>query len=88
MNFLTNSRIELTQDEELKLLQGLKTGNPPVKIKVLTSKGSDKFEFLDRLDPAQIFTLISEEKPQVQSIVLTQLEKKIRMSVFDCTKAV
>jgi flagellar motor switch protein FliG len=81
--FFNKSRIELTLEEEFRLLQALKTRQTASEIKVMTSKGSDKFEFLERLDPTQIFTLINEEKPQVQGIVLTQLNKKRRMSVFD-----
>lgn len=81
--YFNKSRIELTLDEELKLLQSLKARQTASEIKVMTSKGSDKFAFLEKLDAAQIFTLINEEKSQVQGIVLTQLDKKRRMSVFD-----
>ena len=81
--FFHNTEFQMTLEDELSLLQELKRKHTASEIRVLSTTGSDKFDFLSKLDPAQIYTLISEEKPQVQSIVLTQLPKKRRMSVYD-----
>jgi flagellar motor switch protein FliG len=81
--YFHKSRFSLTLQDEFDLLSDLKTKFTASEIRVLSSKSSNKFEFLNRLDPAQIHNLIAEEKSQVQSIVLTQLDKKRRMAVFD-----
>ena len=70
-------------EEELELLTKLKTKVTASEIRVLTQKSSEKFEFLTKLDAGQIYNLIGEEKMQVQSIVLTQLDRKKRAAVFE-----
>ncbi len=77
------SEFAFTPDDELKLLTKLKTRVTANEIRVLTRKQMDKFDFLLKLDATQIFNLIAEEKPQVQSIVLTQLDHKRRRAVFE-----
>lgn len=77
------SNFEFTVDEEFKLLSALKTRVTANEIRVLTRKQMNQFDFLGKLDSTQIYNLIAEEKPQVQSIVLTQLDHKRRRSVFD-----
>jgi flagellar motor switch protein FliG len=69
--------------EELDLLERLKVRLTASEIRVLSRKSSEKFDFLGKLDAGQIHNLIVNEKPQVQSIVLTQLERKKRSAVFD-----
>lgn len=81
-----NSEFEFDKEEELELLVRLKTRVTASEIRVLTRKASEKFEFLTRLDAAQVYNLIVDEKPRVQSIVLTQLDRKKRASVFDLFK--
>jgi flagellar motor switch protein FliG len=77
------SEFEFNSDEEFKLLNALKTRVTANEIRVLTRKQMDQFDFLTKLDSTQIYNLISEEKPQVQSIVLTQLDHKRRRAVFE-----
>jgi len=74
---------DFTPEEEHKLLSALKTRVTANEIRVLTRKQMDKFDFLLKLDATQIYNLVSEEKTQVQSIVLTQLDHKRRRAVFD-----
>jgi flagellar motor switch protein FliG len=49
----------------------------------MARKRSEQFDFLHHLDASQIFSLILEEKPHIQSIVLTQLDHVRRRNVFD-----
>lgn len=77
------SDFDFSLEDELKLLTGLKTRVTANEIRVLTRKQMDQFDFLSKLDSTQIYNLISEEKPQVQSIVLTQLDHKRRRAVFE-----
>jgi flagellar motor switch protein FliG len=77
------SEFNFSPEEELKLLTGLRTRVTANEIRVLTRKQMDRFDFLLKLDATQIYNLIAEEKPQVQSIVLTQLDHKRRRAVFD-----
>jgi flagellar motor switch protein FliG len=53
------------------------------EIRLLANQSSDRFGFLNRLDAQQIFNLVADEKPRVQSIVLTQLDRKLRSAVFE-----
>ncbi len=78
-----NTRYEFTVEDEFRLLQALKTRATASEIRILSRKSLDKFDFLGKLDAEQIYSLIVDEKPQVQSIVLTQLDKKRRMTVFN-----
>ena len=78
-----NSSFRFSVAEEIDLLLKLKTRVTAAEIRVLTQKSSEKFEFLQKLDPGQIYTLISDETIQVQSIILTQLDRKRRRIVFD-----
>lgn len=77
------SEFSFSHEEEHQLLTTLKTRVTANEIRVLTRKQMDKFDFLLKLDATQIYNLISEEKAQVQSIVLTQLDHKRRRAVFD-----
>ncbi len=77
------SEFVFSQEDELKLINALKTRVTANEIRVLTRKQMDQFDFLSKLDSNQIYTLIAEEKPAVQSIVLTQLDHKRRRAVFE-----
>jgi len=77
------SQFSFTDDQALDLLNALKTKVTASEIRIMTRRRSEQFEFLQSLDPTQIYTLISEEKPHVQGIVLTQLDPNRRRSVFD-----
>lgn len=81
--FYHNAEFSFTPEDEQKLLLALKTRVTANEIRVLTRNQMDKFDFLSKLDANQIFNLIADERPQVQSIVLTQLDHKRRRAVFD-----
>lgn len=81
--FYHKSDFNFKPDEELKLLNQLKTRVTANEIRVLARRQTDKFDFLSRLDPTQIYNLVVEEKPQIQSIVMTQLDHKRRRAIFD-----
>jgi flagellar motor switch protein FliG len=81
--FFHNAAFSFTPEEENKLLLSLKTRVTANEIRVLSRKQMDKFDFLSKLDANQIYSLIADEKAQVQSIVLTQLDHKRRRAVFD-----
>jgi flagellar motor switch protein FliG len=84
--FYHRSNFKFDQATELALLERLKTMVTASEIRLLASQSSDRFGFLNRLDAQQIFNLIADEKPRVQSIVLTQLDRKLRSSVFEMYK--
>jgi flagellar motor switch protein FliG len=81
--FYHRSNFKFDQATELTLLERLKTMVTASEIRLLASQSSDRFGFLNRLDAQQIFNLIADEKPRVQSIVLTQLDRKLRSGVFE-----
>lgn len=81
--FYHRSNFKFDQATELGLLERLKTMVTASEIRLLASQSSDRFGFLNRLDAQQIFNLVADEKPRVQSIVLTQLDRKLRSSVFE-----
>ncbi len=77
------SEFVFSHDDEFKLINALKTRVIANEIRVLTRKQMDQFDFLSKLDSNQVYSLIAEEKPPVQSIVLTQLDHKRRRAVFE-----
>jgi flagellar motor switch protein FliG len=81
--FYHRSNFKFDQATELALLERLKTMVTASEIRLLASQSSDRFGFLNRLDAQQIFSLVADEKPRVQSIVLTQLDRKLRSAVFE-----
>ena len=81
--FYHRSHYEFSIEDEYDLLSHLKTRVTASEIRVLTQKSSEKFDFLTKIDAGQIFNLIRDEKVQVQSIVLTQLDRKKRTAVFE-----
>jgi len=81
--FYHRSNFKFDQATELTLLERLKTMVTASEIRLLASQSSDRFGFLNRLDAQQIFSLVADEKSRVQSIVLTQLDRKLRSAVFE-----
>lgn len=72
-----------TDEQTLELLNALRIKVTSSEIRVMTRKRSEQFEFLQNLDVTQIFALISEEKPHVQSVLLTQMSHSRRRILFD-----
>ena len=81
--FYYKSTYAFTDEQTLDLLNGLKTKVTSSEIRVMSRKRAEQFDFLQNLDATQIFALVSEEKPHVQSVVLTQLDHNRRRTVFD-----
>lgn len=81
--FYQKTQFDFSLDEEIELLSKLKTRVTANEIRVLTRKTMQVFDFVFNLDAGQLHNLIMDEKPQVQSIVLTQLDHKRRKAVFD-----
>lgn len=68
---------------ELTLLERLKTMVTASEIRLLANQSTERFGFLNRLDGQQIYNLIIDENPRLQSIVLTQLDRKKRSLLFE-----
>lgn len=81
--FYHRSNFRFDQAAELTLLERLRTMVTASEIRLLANQSSDRFGFLNKLDAQQIFNLIVDEKSRVQSIVLTQIDRKLRSSVFE-----
>lgn len=81
--FVHKSTFSLTEEMHLDYLKILKTRMIASEIKVMTSVHTDQFDFLQGLDPTQVFLLIKDEKAQVQSIVLSQIDPVRRRAVYD-----
>ena len=77
------STFAFSDEQTLDLLNNLKTKVTASEIRVMARKRSEQFDFLHHLDASQVFSLILEEKPHIQSIVLTQLDHVRRRNVFD-----
>ena len=77
------SDIKISLDEEFKLLEKIKNRVTANEIKILAQKNIDDFDFLNKLDTSQIFALIGDESPRVQSIILTQLNPRQRSAMFN-----
>ncbi len=81
--FYQKSTFNFSLEEELELLNELKTKVTASEIRVLSRKTMEVFDFLLKLDAARLYNLIAHEKPVVQSICLTQLDPKRRREVFE-----
>lgn len=81
--FYHKSSFDFTEEQKLELLNALRTKVTASEIRLMARRRTEQFDFLQNLDAPQVFTLISEEKAQVQSIVLTQLDHNRRRAVFD-----
>ncbi|MBI2603429.1 MAG: hypothetical protein HYW48_10280 [Deltaproteobacteria bacterium] len=83
VEFYNKSEFSFSLKEQEELLLKLKTKVLANEIRVLTQKTIEQFEFLGKLDPGQVYALIRDENPRVQSIVLTQLPPLQRRAVFN-----
>lgn len=80
--FYHKAEIQLNVEEEEKLLRTLRKKMVAAEIKLLMQKDQAQFQFLDKLDPAQLYQLIEDEAEKIQSIVLTQIMPQKRSEVF------
>jgi flagellar motor switch protein FliG len=82
-DFFRQSSFNFTEQEELDLLYALRTKLTAAEILVMGSHYSNHFEFLSTLEISQIHRLIQNEKMSLQAVVLTQVDKKTRLGLFD-----
>lgn len=69
--------------EQLEVLRSLKLKLTAGKIRQLTQRTQDAFDFLRPHSARVIFDLIADESPRSQAVVLTQLSTEKRRSVFE-----
>ncbi len=74
---------EVSEDEQLTILRSLKLKMTAGKMRLMTSRTLDMFDFLKAKSGRQIYDLINDESPRSQSIVLTQLSTEKRRTVFE-----
>jgi flagellar motor switch protein FliG len=74
---------DVSVDEQLELLRTLKLKMTAGKMRLMTSRTLDMFDFLKAKSGRQIYDLINDESPRSQSIVLTQLSTEKRRTVFE-----
>ncbi len=74
---------QVKDGKRLELLRQLKLKLTAAKMKLLTNRTLDVFDFLKAWSPRQIFELTRDETPQVQGVVLTQLSTEKRKLVFE-----
>ncbi len=81
--FYHKATFSFSDEQTLDLLNSLRTKVTASEIRVMSRKRTEQFDFLHNLEAPQIFALLAEEKPHVQSVVLTQLDHARRRTVFD-----
>lgn len=70
-------------NEQLTLLRSLKLKLTAGKMRQLTQRTKDVFDFLKAHSARQIYELIAEESSRSQAVVLTQLPTEKRRAVFE-----
>jgi flagellar motor switch protein FliG len=73
----------VADSERYELLRQLKMKLTAGKMRLLTNKTLDAFDFLKAWAPRQLFELVQNENSQIQGIVLTQLPPEKRRAVFE-----
>lgn len=74
---------KVTDDEKLDLLKQLKLRLTASKMRLLSSRTLDVFDFLKSKSARQIYELIVDESTRCQGIVLTQLGTEKRREIFE-----
>lgn len=70
-------------DEQLALLKQLKLRLTASKMRLLSTRTLDVFDFLKGKSARQVYELISDESTKCQGIVLTQLTTEKRRDIFE-----
>lgn len=73
----------LGMDEQIELLRQLKLRLTASKMRLLSARTLDVFDFLKSKSARQIYELISDESTRCQGIVLTQLGTEKRREIFE-----
>lgn len=71
------------EEDKLQLLKNLKLRLTASKMRQMSSKTLDVFDFLKGKSGRQIYELVVDESPRVQGIVLTQLVTEKRREIFE-----
>jgi flagellar motor switch protein FliG len=74
---------KLESEEQIEILKNLRLRVTASKMRLMTQKTLDVFDFLKSRSPKQVYDLVRDETPKSQSIVLTQLATEKRRSVFE-----
>jgi flagellar motor switch protein FliG len=80
---LSKSTQRLPESEQIVLLQELELKITGAKVRVLAKHGKANFDFITSKSPDQIYELIHDESPTVQSVILTQLDAEKRSGFFN-----
>lgn len=81
--YFIKSSFAFSIKDQISLMKRLKIKLTANEIKVLAGNTIDQFDFLTKLDTPQIFALMADENPKIQSIILTQIAPQRRRMVFD-----
>lgn len=73
----------VSDTEQLTVLKNLKLKMTAGKMRLLTQRTQDSFDFLRPQSARQIYDLVADESPRSQAVVLTQLATEKRRMVFE-----
>jgi len=73
----------VSDSEQLSVLKNLKLKMTAGKMRLLTQRTQDSFDFLRPQSARQIYDLVADESPRSQAVVLTQLTTEKRRMVFE-----
>lgn len=73
----------VSENEQLSVLRNLKLKMTAGKMRLLTQRMQDSFDFLGTQSARQIYNLISDESARSQAVVLTQLNPEKRRAVYE-----
>ncbi|NBO39176.1 hypothetical protein EBU99_11400 [bacterium] len=73
----------VSDSEQLNILRALKLKMTAGKVRQMTTRSRETFDFLKSLSGRQIYDLIIDESSRSQAVVLTQLQTEKRRSVFE-----
>jgi flagellar motor switch protein FliG len=82
MDFYAKNTFELTENDQLELLQKLHNRTIAGKIAVFGNRSSLLFDFLAEMDGLQILEMIRNESLTVKAIVLTQCDLQKRATIY------
>ncbi len=80
--YYEGTNFDLSLEEEIDLCKKLKKSMTAQEIKRLTYPGHERFQFLDSLTAQDLLSLIEDESPLVQTVVLTHLKEYKQKEFF------
>lgn len=73
----------VSDSEQLSVLQSLKLKMTAGKMRQMTQRTRETFDFLKSYSARQIYDLVADESPRSQAVVLTQLQTDKRRALFE-----